>query len=110
MEESDSSPGSEPTDLLYEVSKVVTSDLYLEQILKSVVNLTAQQTGSKICSLMLLDEKKQFLSIEATQSLSKEYCEKPPVKVSQSLCGRALIEKKGDAGFGCNLRTILSIS
>lgn len=94
MESNSKAPAGNGSDLLYEVSKVITSNLFLEQILKNLVELIAQQTGSKICSMMLLDEKKQYLQIKATQSLSKAYSEKPPLKVSQSLSGRALVEKK----------------
>lgn len=94
MESQNASGSENSSDLLYEVSKVITSNLFLEEILKNVVELIAQQTGSKICSMMLLDEKKQFLTIKATQSLSTAYSKKPPIKISKSLSGRALIEKQ----------------
>jgi signal transduction protein with GAF and PtsI domain len=50
--------------------------------------------GSKICSLQLLDEKKQELVIAATQSLSQEYINKPNLKVLQSIAGRVVLEKR----------------
>ena len=59
--------------LLYEVSRAITSNRYLEEILLLVVSLTAELMHSKICSLMLLDEQKQELVIKATQSLSEHY-------------------------------------
>ena len=76
--------------LLYEVSRAVVSNRYLEEILSLVVGLTAEVVGSKICSLMLLDEKKQELVIQATQSLSEAYRSKPPIKVGESVSGRAV--------------------
>lgn len=76
--------------LLYEVSRVVVSNRYLEEILSLVVGLTAEVIGSKICSLMLLDEEKQELVIKATQSLSEAYRSKPPIKVGESVSGRAV--------------------
>jgi len=94
MQERNSATMPQERNFIYEVSQVINSDLFLEQILEDVVKLTAQQTGSKICSMMLLDDHKQYLSIKATQSLSKEYKNKPPVKVTQSLSGRALIQKQ----------------
>ena len=60
-------------DLLSEISRTIVSDYYLKEILQLIVTMTAQVMGSKICSIMLLDEKKQELVIAATQSLSKEY-------------------------------------
>ena len=80
--------------LLYEVSRAIVSSRYLEEILSLVVGLTAEMMGSKICSLMLLDDKKQELVIKATQSLSEAYRSKPPIKVGESVSGRAVKEKK----------------
>ena len=76
--------------LLYEVSRAVVSNRYLEEILSLVVGLTAEVIGSKICSLMLLDDEKQELVIKATQSLSEAYRSKPPIKVGESVSGRAV--------------------
>lgn len=76
--------------LLFEVSRAVVSNRYLEEILSLVVGLTAEVIGSKICSLMLLDEAKQELVIKATQSLSEAYRSKPPIKVGESVSGRAV--------------------
>ena len=80
--------------LLYEVSRVVVSGRYLEEILLLVVELTARLTGSKICSMMILDEKSQELVIRATQALSEHYRTKPPIKVGESVSGRAVLYKK----------------
>ncbi len=50
--------------------------------------------NSKICSLMLLDDEKQELKIVATQSLSDDYKKKPPLKVGESVSGRAIKFRK----------------
>ena len=75
---------------LSEVSKTITSDLYLEEILQLIVAATADALSFKICSLMLLDEDKQELVIKATQSKSREYAKKANVKLGESIAGRAL--------------------
>lgn len=80
--------------LLYEVSRALSSNRYLEEILFLIVGLTAQLMGSKICSLMLLDDERQELVIKATQSLSENYRTKPPIKVGESVSGRAVQQKK----------------
>jgi signal transduction protein with GAF and PtsI domain len=81
-------------DLLSEVSRTIVSDYYLKEILQLIVTMTAQVMGSKICSIMLLDEKKQELVIAATQSLSQGYLSKPNLKIGQSISGRVVTEKK----------------
>ncbi len=81
-------------DLLSEVSRTIVSDYYLKEILQLIVTMTAQVMGSKICSIMLLDEKKQELVIAATQSLSQEYVNKANLKVGQSISGKVVTEKR----------------
>ena len=81
-------------DTLAKVSEAVVSDRYLDEILQLIVTVTAELMGSKICSLMLLDEAKQTLVIRATQALSPAYRNKPPIKVGQSVSGRAVKERR----------------
>ncbi|MBI3910412.1 MAG: GAF domain-containing protein [Armatimonadetes bacterium] len=77
-----------------EVSKTITSNLYLEEILQLIVAMTAQTLNFRICSIMLLDEDKQELVIKATQSKSRDYVTKPNLKVGESVAGRALQERQ----------------
>ena len=81
-------------DTLAQVSQAVVSQRYLDGILQLIVTVTAELMGSKICSLMLLDEAKQTLVIRATQTLSPAYRNKPPTKVGQSVSGRAVKERR----------------
>ncbi|MGB0910859.1 MAG: GAF domain-containing protein [Nitrospirales bacterium] len=77
-------------DTLSQVSETVVSDRLIDEVLQLIVTTTAQMTNSKICSIMLLDEQKGELRIEATQSLSEAYRRKPALKVGQSISGRAV--------------------
>lgn len=81
-------------DTISKLSHSIVSDSYLQEILQLIVTLTAQMMNSKICSLMLFSEKNQELNIEATQSLSDEYKKKAPLKVGQSISGKALQLRK----------------
>jgi signal transduction protein with GAF and PtsI domain len=81
-------------EVLSQISKTVVSGRYLSEILNLIVTVTAEMMGSKICSIMFLDEKKQELAIEATQSLSEEYRNKPNLKVGESISGKVVKEKK----------------
>jgi signal transduction protein with GAF and PtsI domain len=79
---------------LSKISKAITSELYLEDILKLIVTVTAELLDSNICSLMLVNEKTNELIVRATQSISEEYNKKPPLKVGEGIAGRAAKENK----------------
>jgi len=81
-------------EALSRISEAMTSDLYLEDVLKLIVTVTAEVMGSKICSLMLLDPKKKELSIKATQSINKEYINKNPLKLGEGIAGKVAQEGK----------------
>lgn len=77
---------------LSQVSRTITSDRYLEEILNLIVTMTASMMNSKICSIMLLDEGLDELRIVATQSLSSDYRSKAHLKVGESVSGRVVKE------------------
>lgn len=81
-------------ETLARMSETITQGAYIREILQLIVTMAAEMMGSKVCSLMLLDEKGKELLIEATQSLSEEYRKKPPVPVRSSVSGRAILERK----------------
>lgn len=77
---------------LSEVSQSITSGMYLDEILNLLVATTAESMKFKIVTVMLLDEDKQELVIQATQSSSREYIRKPNLKLGESLAGKAMSE------------------
>jgi len=79
---------------LSKISKAIASELYLEDILRLIVAVTAQVMGSNICSLMLVDEKAKELVIRATQSISEEYNKKPPLKIGEGIAGKVVEKNK----------------
>lgn len=79
---------------LSEISRTITSDLYLEEILQLIVAMTAESMNFKICSIMLLNDNKEELAITATQSKSRAYTKKPNVKLTESVAGRAVMEQQ----------------
>jgi signal transduction protein with GAF and PtsI domain len=86
--------GKEIIEALSKMGEAMTSELYLEDILKLIVTVTAEVMGSKICSLMLLDPGKKELAIKATQSISKEYINKNPLKLGEGIAGKVALENK----------------
>ncbi len=81
-------------ETLAKVSNAVASEAYLDEILQLIVTVSAEVMGSKVCSLMLLDASKKQLVIQATQALSEDYRNKPPIKVGESVSGRVVQNKK----------------
>ncbi len=77
-------------DALTKISKAISSDLYLEDILKLVVKVAAEVMQSKIVSLMLLNEKTKKLIIRATQSVSETYNKKPPLGIGEGIAGKVV--------------------
>jgi signal transduction protein with GAF and PtsI domain len=69
------------------ISRAITSDQYLEDILRLIVLVTAEIMNSKVCSLWLLDEKTQALTIRATQSINRDYLKKRSLKVGEGVVG-----------------------
>jgi len=87
-------PYQEQIKALSKISKAITSDLYLDDVLRLVVTVTAEAMGSNICSIMLVDDKKNELVIRATQSVSEEYNKKPPLKLGEGISGKVALENK----------------
>ena len=81
-------------EALSKISKAITSDLYLGDVLKLIVTLTANVMKAKICALWLLDEKTQELKIRATQAMSKKYLKERTLKVGEGIVGLVAKEKK----------------
>jgi len=81
-------------ETLSKIGKAITSDLYLEDILKLIVTLTANVMNAKICSLWLLDEKDRTLRIRATQAMSEEYLKERILKVGECIVGLVAKEKR----------------
>lgn len=81
-------------EALAKVANLITSGLYLEELLRLIVNVTAEIMNSKISSLMLLDPDKKELAVRATQSISEAYNKKPNVKLGEGIAGKVAQENK----------------
>lgn len=80
--------------VLSKISKAITSELYLDDILKLIVTLTANVMKAKICSLWILDQEKKELKIRATQAMSEEYLRERVIKVGEGIVGMVAKERK----------------
>ena len=88
------SPYKDYIETLNKISGAITSDLYLGDVLKLIVTLTANVMKAKICSLWLLDKKAQKLTIRATQAMSEAYLKERSLNVGEGIVGLVANEKK----------------
>jgi two-component system, response regulator PdtaR len=81
-------------EAISKVANLITSGMYLEELLRLVVQVTAEVMNSKISSLMLLDPNKKELVIKATQSISEAYNKKPNIILGKGIAGIVAKENK----------------
>jgi len=79
---------------LTKISNAITSDLYLEDVLKLIVTVTANVMRAKICALWLLDKETNELRIRATQAMGQEYLKERSLKVGEGIVGLVAKDKK----------------
>ena len=72
-----------------EISKAITSDQYLEDILKLIVMVTAKVTGVEICSLWLIEEneKGKRSRLKATQAIDPDYVKDRVLSMNEGVVG-----------------------
>jgi signal transduction protein with GAF and PtsI domain len=80
-------PYKKQIEALSEISQAISSDRYLDDILKLIVTVTANVMDSKICSLWILDGKEKVLKISATQTMSEEYLKERILKLGEGIVG-----------------------
>ena len=74
-----------------EISKAIMERNFADDILSLIVSVTAKVTGSKICSLLLLDRKKNELVLKASQSDSGSYNQKSNTPLGKGIAGRVAL-------------------
>jgi GAF domain-containing protein len=74
-----------------EISKAIMERNYIDDILSLIVSVTAKVTGSKICSLLLLDKNKKELALRASQSPSGQYNQKSNTPLGKGIAGRVAL-------------------
>lgn len=81
-------------DSLVKISNNIISEKYIDEILDLIVVVISELLNTKICSIMLVDNKGEYLQMKATKSLSDRYKKKPPVKINTSISGQVIKSKK----------------
>jgi signal transduction protein with GAF and PtsI domain len=74
---------------LTDISRAITSEQYLEDILKLIVMVTAKVTGVEICSLWLIDESEtpKKIRLKATQAIEPDYVKDRSLSMEEGVVG-----------------------
>ncbi len=74
---------------LMDISSAINSDLYLEDILKLIVMVTAKVTGVEICSMWLIEEteKGKKIRLKATQTIEPAYVKDRELNIDEGVVG-----------------------
>ena len=67
------------------ITRAISSSLEFQEVLDQVVKSTCETTGSKGCTLMLLDEDGQKLEVKSSYGLSDQYMRKGPLSADKSI-------------------------
>ena len=94
MIKEEKNPKSKEINALLEISKAIASGLYLEDVLRLIVTVTANLMDSKICSLWILDAKEQKLKLKATQSISEEYLKERSLTMGEGVVGHVALRNQ----------------
>lgn len=67
------------------IARAINSSLELQEVLRQIVKSTCETTGSKGCTLMLLNEGGTQLEVESSYGLSDQYVRKGPLSTDKSI-------------------------
>ncbi len=79
---------------MMEISHAITSEGYLEDILKLIVMVTAKVTGVEICSLWLIDKSKKTIHLKTTQAINQDYVKDRTLNMDEGVVGYVATHKK----------------
>ena len=79
---------------LASVSRTINSTLNLDEALRAITREACELMRARMCSLMLLDETREWLDLRASYGAGDAYIKKPRLGVEESLIGVVVRRKK----------------
>jgi signal transduction histidine kinase len=79
---------------LASVSRTINSTLNLDEALRAITRQACELMRARMCSLMLLDESREWLDLRASYGAGDAYIKKPRLAVDESLLGVVVRRKK----------------
>ncbi|MDG5816779.1 GAF domain-containing protein [Chitinispirillales bacterium ANBcel5] len=83
-----SSASSRFLEGIAEISRAIMDQNYIDDLLNLIVSVTANITSSKVCSILLLDRKKNELILRAYQSKWGKYNQRSNTALGEGIAGR----------------------
>jgi len=81
-------------EILAAVGETITTEGYLDRILQAISEMVAQTFESPLCSIMMVDEHRQELTIKAARCSAPDYLGRIPLRIEDSLIGRVVRERQ----------------
>jgi len=79
---------------LVSVGQTINSALNVDEALQVITREACQLMRAKVCSLLLLDDSREWLDLRASHGASPEYVNKPRLSLGESLVGMVVRRKK----------------
>ena len=79
---------------LFSVGQTINSTLNLDDALKVITHEAGVLMNAKMCSLLLLDESREWLEVRASYGAGEAYISKPRLSVAESLLGIVIRRRK----------------
>jgi signal transduction histidine kinase len=81
-------------ETLVSVGQTINSTLNVDDALRVITREASQLMDARMCSLLLVDEKRQWLELKASYGAGPGYIEKPRLSLDESLLGVVVRRKK----------------
>lgn len=79
---------------LASVSRTINSTLNLDEALRAITREACELMRARMCSLMMLDDNREWLDLRASCGAGRAYIKKPRLSVEESLLGVVVRRKK----------------
>jgi signal transduction histidine kinase len=79
---------------LASVSRTINSTLNLDEALRAITREACELMCARMCSLMMLDENREWLDLRASYGAGPAYIKKPRLSLEESLLGVVVRRKK----------------
>ncbi|MBK6326770.1 MAG: GAF domain-containing protein [Chloroflexi bacterium] len=79
---------------LAQISEIVTSPQYLDDILDVVTEMAAQAMGAAVCSIFLVDETGETLTLRSAKRADSPYQYRPPLRLGEGVIGQVVLTGK----------------
>ena len=79
---------------LASVSRTINSTLNLDEALRAITREACDLMRARMCSLLMLDDSREWLDLRASHGAGRAYIKKPRLSVEESLLGVVVRRKK----------------